>query len=283
MKKQRRFSINSIAKSCGLTSTTTGQTSVYGTHWLTRFTSTTAGFLEILCNEPTAYTTAQCYVSSGSPKFNSVGKLLATVVGQQVTWETPWWVLGYTAFTNSAPTITGTNVTYSSGARWGNHDIEYQIDTGSGWNGTWKALIASNLSGETISDSTGFKIKLRVTCATASATNAITNMRIAMTTTDAAQGNNLYPLSTNTLELTGLQEGSEVRFYTGTDPATAVEIGGVESSGTTFSFSHSSGGVSGYYIIHALNYVPYRQLLTYPSADVSYPIQQVLDRSYSNP
>lgn len=275
--------LNSIAKSCGLTGTTTGQTSVYGTHWLTRFTSTTAGFLEILCNEPTAYTTAQCYVSSGSPKFNSVGQLLATVVGQQVTWETPWWILGYTAFTNSAPTITGTNVTYSSGARWGNHDIEYQIDTGSGWNGTWKALIASNLSGETISDSTGFKIKLRVTCATASATNAITNMRIAMTTTDAAQGSNLYPLSTNTLELTGLQTGSEVRFYTGTDPATAVEIGGVESSGTTFSFSHSSGGVSGYYIIHALNYVPYRQLLTYPSVDVSYPIQQVLDRSYSNP
>lgn len=194
--------LNAKAKNCGLTSATTGQVSVYGTHWHTRFTSTTAGFLEILCNEPTAASAAQCAVTSGTPQFNSSGQILATAVGQQVTWETDWWVLGYTAFTNSAPTITGTNVTYSSGARWGNHDIEYQIDTGSGWNGTWLALTAANLITHTISASTGFKIKVRVTCATASATNAITNMRIAMTTTDADQGNNLYPLVTVPVTIT---------------------------------------------------------------------------------
>jgi hypothetical protein len=186
--------LNAKAKNCGLTSATTGQVSVYGTHWHTRFTSTTAGFLEVLCNEPTTASAAQCAATGGTPRFNSSGSLILAAVNDQVTWETDWWVLGYTAFTNSAPTITGTNVTYSSGARWGNHDIEYQIDTGSGWNGTWLALTAANLITHTISASTGFKIKVRVTCATASATNAITNMRIAMTTTDADQGNNLYPL-----------------------------------------------------------------------------------------
>lgn len=194
--------LNAKLKNCGLTGSTTGQTSVYGTHWETRFTSTTAGFMEILCNEPTAASAAQCAISSGTPQFNSAGQLLATAVGQAVTWETDWWVLGYTAFTNTAPTITGTNVTYSSGARWGNHDIEYQIDTGSGWNGTWKALTAANLSAETITATPGFKLKVRVTCATASSTNAITNMRIAMTTTDAAQGNNLYPLATVPITVT---------------------------------------------------------------------------------
>lgn len=194
--------LNCTAKNCGLTGATTGQTSVYGAHWFTRFTSTTAGFLEVLCNEPTATSAAQCAITSGTPTFNSSGQILATVVGQAITWETDFWVIGYTAFTNTAPTITGTNVTYSSGARWGNHDIEYQIDTGSGWNGTWLALTAANLIGHTISASTGFKIKIRVTCATASSTNAITNMRIAMTTTDSDQGNNLYPLTTVPVTIT---------------------------------------------------------------------------------
>jgi hypothetical protein len=157
---------------------------------------------KMLCNEPTASSAAQCASTGGTPRFNSSGSLILAAVNDQVTWETDWWVLGYTAFTNSAPTITGTNVTYSSGARWGNHDIEYQIDTGSGWNGTWLALTSANLITHTISASTGFKIKVRVTCATASATNAITNMRIAMTTTDADQGNNLYPLVTVPVTIT---------------------------------------------------------------------------------
>ena len=193
--------LNCKALSCGLTGATTGQTSVYGSHWQTRFTSTTAGFLEITANEPTSTSAAQCAVTSGTPTFNSSGQLLATVVNQAVTWESDWWIIGFTAFTNSAPTITGTNVTYSSGARWGNHDIHYAIDTGTGYS-AWKDLTAANLSAETISASTGFKIKVRVTCATASATNAITNMRIAMTTTDAAQGNNLYPLVTVPVTIT---------------------------------------------------------------------------------
>jgi hypothetical protein len=272
--------LNAIQKNCGLTSATTGQQSCYGTHWQTRFTSTTAGFVEILCNEPTSASAAQCAITAGVPQFNSAGAILATVIGQQVTWEMPFWAYGFTAFTNGAPTITGTNVTYSSGARWGNHDIEFQIDLGTGYGGTWLALTAANLTAQTISATTGFKLKLRVTCATGATTNVITNMRIAMTTTDAAQGAGQYPLSTNTLEFTSLQAGSEVRAYTGAPGTDAVEIGGIDSSGAAFSFTHSSGGVAGFVQVIATGFQAFYLPLTYSSTDQSIPVSQVIDRNY---
>ena len=194
--------LNALVKNAMLTAATTGQTSVYGTHWITRFISTTAGFTEILCNEPTAASASQCAATGGTPQWSSTGNCLLTKVNDQVTWEMPFFALGYTAFTNSAPTITGTNVTYSSGARWGNHDIEYQIDTGSGWNGTWLALTAANLITHTINSTTGFKLKIRATCATANAGNILTNLRVAMTTTESDRNGGLYPLVTVPVTIT---------------------------------------------------------------------------------
>jgi hypothetical protein len=203
--------LNAIEKNVGITSATTGQVSVYGSHWKTRFTSTTAGFAEITCNEPTAASAAQCAITGGVPQFNSSGSVLLTKIGDQVIWEMPFFAVGYTAFTNSAPTITGTNVTYSSGARWGNHDLEFQVDTGSGYGGTWLALTAANLIANAFTAAAGFKLKVRATCAVAAATNVITNMRVAMTTTSAAQQTNLYPLDTATVSVTELVAGSQVK------------------------------------------------------------------------
>lgn len=86
-----------------------------------------------------------------------------------------------------------------------------------------------------------------------------------------------------TLTLTGLQAGSEVRAYVGTDPATATEIDGVESSGTSFTFSHEEGGNDGYIVVHALGYESMVIDLTYSSSDQSIPVSQRTDRWYSNP
>ena len=155
-----------------------------------------------LCNEPTTASAAQCWVSGGVPQFNSSGSLLLTKTGDQVTWEMPFFAIGYTAFTNVAPTVTGTNVTFTSGSTWGNHTIEYQIDVGSGYNGTWLGFNNANLIGHTISASTGFKLKIRATTLTVAATNLITNIRVAMTTTSAAQQTNLYPLDTVAVTIT---------------------------------------------------------------------------------
>ena len=90
-------------------------------------------------------------------------------------------------------------------------------------------------------------------------------------------------VSSASVELTGLKTGSEVRAYLGTDPSTATEIGGIESSGTTFSFSQSYAGQSGYIQVFALGYLPVWLNITYESNNVSIPIQQSIDRVYNNP
>jgi len=85
------------------------------------------------------------------------------------------------------------------------------------------------------------------------------------------------------LEFTGLQPNTEVRAYVGTDPVTATEISGIENSGTSFSFNHSVAGQAGYIVIASIGFVNQQINLTYSSNDQSIPIQQQVDRNYSNP
>ncbi len=262
--------LNSIIKNCGLTGATAGQTSVYGTHWLTRFTSTTAGFAEILCNEPTTASAAQCAVTGGTPQFNSNGSVLLTKIGDQVTWELPFYAVGYTAFTNSAPVITGTNVTF--GTRWGNHDIEFQVDTGSGYGGTWLNLTAANLIANTFNSTSGFKLKVRATCAIANAGNILTNLRVALTTTSADQATKLYPLQSVTLTISASADltGSELRIYD-LDNAPAgslgTELSGSESAASAeYSFTGDAGNTVWVQIMKS-GYEEFGQQLVLPNAD----------------
>lgn len=83
--------------------------------------------------------------------------------------------------------------------------------------------------------------------------------------------------------LTNLKAGSEVRAYVGTDPATATELDGVESSGTSFTFSQSVAGQAGYIVIFATGYKDIFLSLTYSGSNQEIPIQQIVDRVYSNP
>jgi len=264
--------LNSIIKGCRVTNTTTtGQASVYGTHFRDMFLSDVSGRFILACNEPTAETTQYFTMVSGNQKFNSAGGILMGVIGNQAIWEDRVFRKGHTGFRNSTPTMSGGTI--------GNYTIEYQIDTGSGYSGTWQTASGANLSAEVIDPSVGFKMKVRITTTTTN-TTAITYLRFDTVTTAVAQSSNLYVLDTNTLTITGLQAGSEVRCYTGTDPATAVEIGGVESSGTSFVLTHSSGGVNGYIRIMATGFQEYYMLYTYSESNIELPVSQVLDRNY---
>lgn len=272
-------SLNTIAKNCLLTSATTGQVSVYGTHWFTRFISTTAGFAEILCNEPTASSAAQCQVTGGSPQFNSSGQVLLTKVGDQVVWEMPFFTIGFTAFTNSAPTITGTNVTFTAGSTYGNHTLEYQVDTGSGYGGTWLPLNATDLITRTFNSTTGFKLKLRATCLTANATNAITNMRVALTTTATDRKAQLYPLSVNTVTFTGLPVGCDA--VTLTAGTTTVLDQKDSLVGTSYSYQYAGTPTVDVGFIKP-GYIPqYIRNLALTSSDSSIPVSLTVDRNYA--
>jgi hypothetical protein len=225
-------SVAAIMRGCRWTNSTTGQSAVYGRHWEDAFTSTTAGRLLIACNEPLAGTADQCSATAGTPLFNSAGNVVMPTIGDQVTWTMPYFMLGITSFTNSAPTITGTNT--------GNITLEFQWDTGAGWNGSWLSLTGANLSGVgAISPTTGVKLKVRATTATANATNALTYIRIN-TDTNSTDQQTQYPLPVIAVPATvqWTEAGSRVRVYNVT---TATELYNDIPAGLTLDQSYTEG------------------------------------------
>lgn len=229
--------LNTKMKNCGGTNTVTGQASVYGTMFWDAFVTDTVGRLVLQMNEATVETAAYQTLVSGTPQFTSAGNLVLNNVGDEVHWEMDYWCLGVTSFRNVAPVITGTNVTVATGARWGNHDLYYQIDTGSGFSG-WKDFNQATLAAETgFNPATGFKIKFRAVCAIASTTNLLTYVRFDLTSTLTDQTNNLYPLDTAAVSVSGLVTGSRVKaskVSDGTVLFNGLESGGVVSFTTSY-------------------------------------------------
>jgi hypothetical protein len=261
--------LNATIKGTALTGATTGQVSVYGTHWMDAFTSATAGKVEVSCNEPTASSAAQCAITAGAPKFNSAGQVLLTTIGDQVTWEMPYFAKGHTALANSAPVLTGANT--------GNLTMQYQIDTGSGF-GSVKTLSAANLAAETITAADGFKLRIIATCATAAAANALTQIRVITVTTGTAQSTNLYPLAQITLSLTGLVAGSDVTILTaGTE---TVLSNNEDVAGSSFDFTYETPQ-SVDIVFNKPGYMPEAvRNFSLATVNASLPISQKPDASY---
>jgi len=185
------LSLNTLLRGVrGTSNSTTGGASVYGSHWFDMFTSDTDGRLWLAFNEPTVDTARYYSGSLGvGAGFTSGGQISMPNLNDEVIFEMPYYMLGHTAFQNTAPTKTGTNT--------GNFSYEYQIDINdeNGWNGTWKTLDGATLSAETgIDPLLGFKLKLKATCTSASATNALTYIRMDTYTSAGAQVSGLYPL-----------------------------------------------------------------------------------------
>ena len=210
---------------------TTGQNAIYGAHWADMFTGTTTGRLVIAANEPSAASAAQCYITAGTPKFTGTGSVSMPAIGDRLVWEMDYLMLGYTAFANIAPTITGTLTT--------NMSYEFQWSTGGAWNGTWLTLDAATLSGlAAINPVTGIKLKVRATTVTADATNAITFIRIDLVT-DATSQLVVYPFKTDAAITVGpIISGTRVRIYNET---TDTEIYNAIPDGTSLTFAYNNG------------------------------------------
>jgi hypothetical protein len=271
-------SLNTIYKACGLTSAATGQVSVYGTHWGSRYISTTAGFVDLSCNEPTSSSAAQCSITGGAPQFNSNGSVLLTKAGDQVTWEMPFFAIGYTAFTNALTTATGTNVTWTSGSTWGNHTIEFAIDTGAGY-GAWTALNAVNLNAQAINSTTGFRLKIRATTLTVNAGNILTRLSIPMTTTSVDQQTKLYPLSVNTVTFTGLPTGCDIVVLTAGTSTILAQADGHPLSSYGYQYEGTPTVDVGF--IKPGYKVQYIRGLVLGSTDSSIPISLAVDLNYA--
>lgn len=99
----------------------------------------------------------------------------------------------------------------------------------------------------------------------------------------ADDGFEFTPPASYSFTLTGLKADTEVRIFNVADDS---EIGGVESSGTTFAYNYTYSGsdVDIYVVIFHLNWKEVRLTgLTLSNVDQSIPIQQSIDRVYLNP
>lgn len=232
---QANAAINSTVRGGRYTPSTTGQVSVYGTHWSDAWTSTTAGRLVIACNEPTADTADQCTFTldaANGSGFTSAGNVSMNRLTDVVEWTMPYYALGITGFVAVAPTITGTNAA--------NHTFDFQHDlTGTGFNGTWLTLNAANLSALVVDPALGVKLKVRATVNTASATNLLTYISITTVTNSIAQQTE-YPLPVvlNTAQVTNILTGSRIRVYNTT---TATEIANEIVVGTSWTLLYVEG------------------------------------------
>lgn len=245
---------------------------VVGTVFYDHFKSDTTGGVGLLFNDPGTIWDAYVTVTAGTPLWNGLADLLMRTTGDQVVFEWPYVIKGHTAFRNVVPEVSAV----------GSYTWEYDLDTGSGFSGSWTVASAANLSAETISPA-GFRIKVRVTAAADNASAAIKGYAIQTSTTLADQAANFYPLDTFELKLTGLKNPTEVRVF---DAGTTTEIAGQENvTSGTFTAQIDAGTYPEVDIsILALDY----QITRLPGIDLSggsvnIPVQQQLDRQYANP
>ena len=266
--------LNFTRKGMGGTGALTAQTAVYGTHWVDCFTSTTAGRISVLMNEPTSLTTSQVTLGSGAA-FTSAGGLYMPTIGQNVLFETPNFIKGHTAIANTALVMTGGTAT--------NYGYKYQIDKndGAGWSAESATLtpttLASTLNGLTgISASLGFKLRLRITTSTTNAT-AITSVYLTTVSTTTAQDYQ-YPLDTFNLTLTGLIANSDVVILqAGTDTV----LGQVDQNTTSSWIYTYETPIPIDIFVSKAGYVPfYIRNYSLLSSNASLPVAQTNDRNY---
>jgi hypothetical protein len=276
---QTILSINTIAKGCRFTLATSGQNSCYGTHWSDAWTSTTTGRIVVHCNEPTAATVSQCAATldnANGSGFTSAGNVVMARLTDEIIWTMPYFAIGITGFANAAPTITGTNAA--------NHTLEFQADTGSGFSGTWLSLNGANLAAVTVTPSVGVRLRVRARVNTASATNALTYIRIdTVTNATAQQIQHPLPGIIATLKLTGLQSGTEIHVYRSIDD---IEIAGVESLvGNIFEYTYDYTQDINIYVTIIKPGYKWQRLdgLVLGNVSQTIPVFQVQDLIYFNP
>lgn len=241
--------LNMTQKGLGTTKALTAQTSVYGTHFIDYFTSTTAGRIAIVMNEPTALTTSSATLTNGAA-FTSAGGLYMPVIGHQAVFETPYYIKGHTSFQNSALVMAGGTAT--------NYTYDYAIDKNDG-NG-FSTMTTSNYTATTLGTALngitgidaqrGFKLKLEITTGTTNAT-AITSVYVLTNSTTTAQDYQ-YPLDTVTASVTvkdavTLSAIQDARVLLEADTGGDLPAGEsctITRSGSIASVAHTSHGMS---------------------------------------
>jgi hypothetical protein len=177
--------------------------------------------------------------------------------GDYVTIESPWTILGVTSFQN----VAGTELNGS-----GSTTKEYAIDTGSGY-GAWKSPTGANLSAESVSSTTGFRMKLRWTATTTDPSfNYASSYRIAVNTDQTV----LYPTDTVDVRVHGMAEGSRW-LVERTDTSAVLGQGTAGATGI-----ETISGIA-YYGSGSPKYIPWEQVAAISTVGADIWVAQVQD------
>lgn len=290
----------------------------------------------IMMNESTADTSDQYIIDSGSVGFTSAGGLYMPVINDQITFETPDYVIGYLNFpiaqaVMAGGTITNYHITYAinTGSGYGNFtNLSYPRTGAGGSNASTNVtmtdttgvqagdyIFGTNIAGNatvvsitnattivvssanigTVSGilrfsrlplesnipATGFKIKVRIKTITTNAT-AITSLLFYLTSTPTTRAYQ-YPLDFATLNITRLQNPSEVRIFDSANPTVEIDGGEVTTGTSTSNIDFATYPLINIAIL-SLGYQNVRYTdIDISSGDVDILAQQQIDRQYLNP
>jgi hypothetical protein len=241
---------------------------VVGTVFYDHFKSDTTGAVGLLFNDPGAIWDSYVTVTAGTPVWNGLADLLLRTSGDQVVFEWPYSIKGHTAFQNAAIQVSAV----------GSYTYEYDIDTGSGFSGSWTAVTGANLSPLSISPA-GVRLKVRITSTATNASAAIKGLAILTNTTLAAQAANLYPLDTNTVTFTGLPSGCDVVVLVAGTDTILDQRDALVTTSYAYTFSGAQTIDIGFL---KPGYVPYYvRNLALTAVDSSIPVSLTLDRNYA--
>jgi hypothetical protein len=142
------------------TSTPTVYTTVYDTIFNELYFTTTTGALSIAFNASAK--ADKPYVLGGNAKFANNGRLYMTTAGDSIEYTWPHTILGVSGFRNIPLLLNGVDLGNTPALLEGLL-VEYKIDTGSGYPGSWTTATPANLAAETISATAGFNLKIKLT------------------------------------------------------------------------------------------------------------------------
>ncbi len=262
-------------RGCSKTPYMLAQAGNHGRPFEEGYSSATVGYIMAMACNITPTTASQVVATAGNPKFTSIGHIYFPTIGDQVEWTMPYFALGHTALTGLTTTLV--NPTFLR--------LEFQYDTGAGFNGTWISLTAANLIAiGAINPATGIKFKFLATATSNSALTRLTLLRVDTATSTSAQLNQqvlpaLNSGASRTLTLTNIQPASEVRIL----DLSMNEIAGDEnvvSGSFEYNYTYSANTVITV-IVYNINYKDVRFDYQISNSDVSIPIMQSLDRNYT--
>jgi hypothetical protein len=180
-------------------------------------------------NSYTAPTTIRLILACGSPKdpndyrseiaftedvgtFRRDGTSVAMVaLNDQITWTWSYYIKGVLSFANTAPTVNGTNTA--------NHTLTYDVDKGTGFSGTFKALTAANLSAETGISTSGVRLRIRAVCNTANVGNRLNSIYVFANTDTASIAATPYGDNEAEYTITGTLADTRAAIFRNSDGA----------------------------------------------------------------